>query len=1254
MAVRQYSCPARRNSHRHSRPGPSCALPYSKPKYKQWVTCDSNRVLLSAVAVKSALRAEGQFEKGDPLDPFANLRVCRSLGTAGIARQLRFSTDGLAAVVCRMVMVEPLLATLNPLLSNPVFAARPALACVALRLVTRAMAHDTASLDVLASRSKRTKGKEKALPDNDWVRCSQWLFTKKCESFPPATSHGAVIIFAAVAGKSRSDTSQASPSSPTRAHGSHYPFANAIPPPIFATYKMPLAGSQSTQTRHASTNAQSHDSPNAPNAVEVLSRFNSGRPIGKRLIGIDEAWDAYMLIRDRNSALASRPETLLPFVDRAATAAEKAYEFDGRLEALQRWGQRLRDILIDAGRFIEPSSEDDFTRHCLLVRCAAITGDVSDALTGFPRINTLRKRVDPAVELRTYESVLSASFRVGGPVKVLDIIVTEWDAVGERIFSPQFKDHARSVNGALQSLSDTAFAMLDEIEFPAAVMAGRKDHGAKVERIRMGELLVTFMMFRGAPEDALAVLEEMHRQLLRPSLTLQLELVRSLTRTRAFELANTLFSTLTNYVEPGAEPRDFVFTGLHLFALQGDVAHANEYFGMLVKRKALGLASIALKLHASAVNGDASRVVGMFRHYFPVSQGNEGTQKNRPNIHHYTALIMAHAQCRDYDGMNLWLETMMSAGINPDHYVYEVILNSFAMRGEIDAIATIMDQMRKNGLKPKSITYTTVITLLAQRRDPVAAEALYKRALREGIVPDRQMIGALMNAHAESGSWRGVIRAFDYMMTSKTRQIRPRVDVFNILLKSYVLLGAPFRVVSDVFRKIEDAGVRPTIHTFSLLIQSACDAGLMDVATSIFRELEKFSKDWETGLHINAYALTIIMAGYLRLGNKLKAKKVYDDMLARGIQATSITFGSILRGYSNEGNEESIRLAQGFLRSLMDTDPKQRTWLVSGPSRLSGFEHIYGPLMASYSRNSQPEEVEKLFQDMMDSGGEPTLSMLTLLLNAYRNTRDVQSARQVWQQIFRLGLRYSQVEALFDPSDAERPREDLQRQANILCVPLSIYIDVLSSAGFHEEVAEVWQKLKGLGFAFDSHNWNHLAVVLIRAGEPERAFQILERVTPLTFDDERPVEELDEDDVKPVREGPTSAARRAAASALAEWNIDQVSLENPEEGRRGDFAHPLHVLYQISPSWNVWRPHQATLWLLSRVLNQLESGRLVQPILPADSDVPEGNDWDENKEVEAAEILGRIRRLCPKTVTAVREHQWQQSAKEEMEKVFAS
>ncbi|EIM85727.1 uncharacterized protein STEHIDRAFT_99442 [Stereum hirsutum FP-91666 SS1] len=1134
-----------------------------------------------------------------------------------------------------MVMVEPVLASINSLLAYPV-PLRPALAHSAFRSLSASM--HPQSYNAVSSRSKRAKGKQRALPDTDWFTDSQWLTHNHCSKrvspFPDPPESPI---------RHRIQTHLRHPTRPSLS-----PSSSTIIP----AFRSPCR----VHVRYASDSTLLATRKALP--VNVFDHFVRDQPIKGHPVLLDEAWRAFETLRDQNNRSISSHSTLSAFVDRALTEVENTLLSEDDSEQFQEWMERLQPLVDELGSTAKLRHQQQ-TFHCLSARCLALSADTAAALAAWKEFKARKHRrgFDP-MELRMINTLVHALDLHGGPERVLDFVAHEYETVGTLVLSQEYRSGRSKTD--LRSgpdydrLCQTVFLILDRIEFPAVLVANRREIGSEMRRKNVGVVLVLFLIHRRAAEDAVAVCEEMYSQRLELPHWVTLRLIRSLVRNNAFEMANTLFARVNNSLPPEDQDSVHVLSaGLHLFSHQGDIQRTEQYFEAMKARVGLELPAINMLLQAHAVNGDATTVVQLFRTYFPDSTADTPDQL-RPNIIHYSTLILAHANARDFVGMNNWLQTMIDAGFAPDQHVYGLLIQSFASRGELETVASIMDQMREAGLRPSAATYTTVISMLSKRKDPVAAEAMYKRAIREGIFPDRHMIAALMTAHMEAGSYRGVIRAFDYLVSSKDRHLRPRIGVYNILLKSYVLLSAPFEIVSGVFSRMEKAGLRPTVHTFAILMQAACVAGRMEIAVNIFNELERLAAHWETGLHINVYALTLLMSGYLRLGDKIKAKEVYDMMLERGIQPTSMTYGSILRAYAQEGTEESLELAKEFLKSLMSSEPKDRTWLYAAGSQ-RGYESIYAPVMAQLGRLQRPEDVEDYFQEIIEAGGEPTLPLLTLLLNAYRVVGNIPALRQVWSQILRLGLRHAQVDSLFASStdSSERPRLDLQRQANVLCVPLSIYIDALSVAGYHDDAAEVWAEVKSHGFAFDSHNWNHLVVVLVRAGEPERAFQVVERVilpyqrqtakivaerddnpsSPLTFDDEIPWEELSPDVDKPLRANMNPKNRPAATRV----NRRQVGSElaMAAEERPNDFAHPLHILQQVYPSWNLWRPHGATMSLLGMVLNHLESGRLVQPVMPPEDVRRWKQEVGDEAEV-AEEVLVRILENCPETVSVVR------------------
>jgi pentatricopeptide repeat-containing protein PET309 len=994
------------------------------------------------------------------------------------------------------------------------------------------------------------------------------------------------------------------------------------------------------QRRHASQSSDVAAPPSSSTRGRLdaaLQKFSAAVNTQMRSFDIQAAWDAYDGVKACKDAPPLAVADLLSFAEKVMARAEREYTSNTSLQTLHQWGHRLQGLLEDLEPQIVHQPDLAFQRQCMMARATALVGDLQEATKLasdlFVSATGLLQR-DASV--KTFENILLSARRHFDATQALEVLFAEWGTLGYLLMSDSPGDAAAR---------RTIHSIVKDISQPARLLASRNDWDPG-KRLRLANLLLAALCEFDLPHDAYAVLLEMRSQGLAESTRLQLALLRALVRADAFELANTLFSTLAV-----THNKHYLQAALYLFTHQGHVAKAVEYFTQIEQHGLVTAASIALLLQVHAMHGKIQETISLFHKFFPTGDPDVKAPIP-PNVIHFTTVIHAHAVRGDLDGMNHWLETLLKAGLTPDTYVYTVILKAFAKRGDIDSVGTVIDQMHAAGHPPKAATYTVVLSLLARRKDPVAAEAIYKRAMREGVTPDRRMISAMMNAHVEAGTWRGVIRVFDFLKSNPNRHLKLSIEVYNTLLKAYVLIGAPFKLVSNIFHKLGSVHVRPDARTYALLIQSACDAGLMWVASEIFMEMERLSTQWKTNIHMNVYVLTIIMSGFLRKGQRLRAKAVFDDMRQRGIEPTMITYGSIVRAYANKGSQESIKIAEAFIKTLIENESKEQPWVNPTGGRRHAMEHVFSPLMSAYARQQKPEDVERSYQLLLDNGGEPTIGILTTLLDGRRRTGDIDAVLQIWHQIYDEALRYSRIDPIFG-GDGHVDNPGTHRQSSLLCVPLSIYADALSAAGMHQEISTIWRTLQVQGFAFDSHNWNHLAVALVRAGQPERAFEILEKVllpyrrqsvfvqekrdenpeTPLSFDQQAGNTPASSD---PLHSG----VRREAAARLAYRKLrsDTLGLDDVENE---DFAHPLHILHQISPAWNIWVPHSIVVRLLIMVLRHLESGMLVRPVQAGgNSFAPERDPESRRAMMQTAEgMLKRIHDNFPQAVAIVRERE---------------
>ncbi|KAL1946486.1 hypothetical protein VTO73DRAFT_14590 [Trametes versicolor] len=1154
------------------------------------------------------------------------------------------------------VMLEPLAATvLTSVLPYRPFAthflASRSAVGMAVRNAKPALPHD-----FFTPHPSGVKGKGRALPEDEHGLCSSNIDEEECRSS---------AVFRGLERAAPSSPRTLSTRQRTRRTPGHKCLASGSGThvPSMRTWSRQV---HIAQRRHASNQpaATLSEHPGAaPHQVQAWLKTYEDVSQGSQTVTPEDAWQAYESLT-RSGGTRTPTSADLAFLANIALSITRAHPDDLSTDILKHWGKRLRDVLhhIDPGIGNMPNNVVKVRWNALLAVASGMLGEIDEAADTLASLyrqqptnpdfkQTLRSQL-----LEAYTVFLPTIYLYLGPHAVAGSLV-EHPWLQEYLTGPPRRILRFE---AAENFVRVAISLLSHIENPAPYLEESSAVLTKSQSTSLGILLIRATSQAG--RDPSPILQALDRKsVILPPWSV-FTVVKELARAGSFDAALNLLNPFAEEESTAkygkGQRRAYHATALFVAARQGDIETADHHWNLLAQAGGAGSDDKATYMHAYAVTGNPERVVELFDELFPPAV-KLGQAQYRPNIVHYTTVIFAFSQVGDLDGVNHWLGELSRAGFHPDLHVYSIILQSFASRGDAESMTSLLDQMRESGVALTAVLYTTLITTLADRQDPVAAERVYKRAMSEGIAPDRKMITSVMNAHVEAGSWQGVIRAFDYLNTVGRPGAAVTIEVLNTLMKAYVLIGAPFRIVANVFRQLEAANARPDGRTFALLIQSACDSGFMDIAEDLFLEMERLAtEEGQIALRPNIYVLTILLRGYLLSGRRLKAKEVLDRIKARGIQPTAITYGSILKAYGGQNIAAGTTVAEEFLQSLISKDDG-RPWLQLERGRRLALELVYRPLLNAYVTRENAFDTERIHREMTEAGGEPTLGTLTALLDVHRRTGNIEGVKTIWPEIHRLGIEYARLNSLLSLEEPSPP--NLSGHGIVLCIPVSIYIDALSVAGDHAGVAQMWKTLKDEGLQFDSHNWNHLVAALVRAGEPHRAFDVVENVilryqaqirreygrerevrptSPLKLDLPPP----EEGDLPPPRsEAPLhSAAKRTSAAERATKQLQH--RQGLEDGRGSeDFAHPLHVLQQLSPLWNTWRPHGATLTLLGRVLDHLRAGKLVQPVQPGlDAHFAQAAlDAEEiRRRTEAAgQVLGGIYDAFPRTVQLIREYE---------------
>ena len=642
-----------------------------------------------------------------------------------------------------------------------------------------------------------------------------------------------------------------------------------------------------------------------------------------------------------------------------------------------------------------------------------------------------------------------------------------------------------------------------------------------------------------------------------------------------------------------------------------------------------------------------------------------------PNIPREAILIMIYAYCGANDALGA--EGCLH-GIQPTVGEVNTILDLYADRVEPASAIKLFNRLLDAGVDPNVKTYTAIISLFAKLRDMDSVERLLETMRTNGIEPDGVLWAAVLNAEIGHGEWLNAAKRWE----SFSPQIKAEPAVSSAILRAFVYIAAPTDLVMSLFRQLD----RPGRHQWALVVQSACDNGDLELARDLYEEMDDRGKPKP-----DIYTMTILLHGYLRVSMGDSARLVYDEMLKRNLIPSSITYAVIIRSFTAAQSQQSLEQGHDFAMSILRQAKEGRLPEVRA-ARSQVVENLLTPLVVASGRMRQPE-ASKAYFDLGSTGRSPSIPHWSGLLDAYRRARNVDKVLETWKAIFAHACKIAG-----NGGDFQRP------QSNILCIPLSMVLDTLSSDGRHAEVRDAWKSVRDAGFGFDSGNYNHYAVALARTGDLQSAFHVIERVVIPRWDEVRRRRD------RALREGPDLPALVPQDSTEASNDLDSnpieiddtlVSVSNAPPSRREAFRfdnpfggdasnNPESVAHRLLQTWRpsdiLWRPSLLTMAILEQAYREVEMARRRSRLAMAvgetenvDDDDGEGVDRSskhgeiplrsfgqvhaidpdgERTRFTAATLLSRLNRRYPRTVALVILHRKRIRDKESRERYSGS
>ncbi|RAL37894.1 hypothetical protein DM860_000588 [Cuscuta australis] len=215
------------------------------------------------------------------------------------------------------------------------------------------------------------------------------------------------------------------------------------------------------------------------------------------------------------------------------------------------------------------------------------------------------------------------------------------------------------------------------------------------------------------------------------------------------------------------------------------------------------------------------------------------------------------------------------------------MLYGYSSMGNIEECLNLFERMRHGGLKPNEFTWNVIISACSRRGDSDAAFLLLSKMSKEGLECDLVTWNAMISGFVQSHRYDAAFALFQEMLAAGQN---PNETTFTSLLTMCGLIGA-VKIGKEIHGSIYRTRININAFVSSALVDMYAKCGSVNDSWNAFITAPvKNSASWNS-----------LIGCYGKHGMVDHAIKLFEKMQYEGIQATELTFTSLLSACSHNG-----------------------------------------------------------------------------------------------------------------------------------------------------------------------------------------------------------------------------------------------------------------------------------------------------------------------------------------------------------------
>ena len=362
--------------------------------------------------------------------------------------------------------------------------------------------------------------------------------------------------------------------------------------------------------------------------------------------------------------------------------------------------------------------------------------------------------------------------------------------------------------------------------------------------------------------------------------------------------------------------------------------------------------------------------------FFRWAERQEGFSYTAEGFHN---LIEALGKIKQFRLVWSLVETMRCRGLLSKD-TFKLIVRRYARARKVKDAVETFEKMSVFGLKTELSDYNWLIDTLSKSKQVKKAQAIYKEMKRKvKFVPDLKTYTVLMEGWGHEKDLLMVKTMYQEMIDAG---IRPDVVAYGMLISAFCKSGKCDEAIK-VFYEMEASGCMPSPHVYCMLINGLGSEERLDEALKYFEHYKK------SGFPMEVPTCNAVVGAYCRASKFQHAFKMVEEMRKCKIGPNSRTYDVILHYLiKSQKFEEAYNI---FQRMGMDgCEPQLNT---------------YTMMVGMFCSNGRVDMALKVWKQMGERGVLPCMHMFSALINGLCFENRLEEACVYFQEMLDKGIR---------------------------------------------------------------------------------------------------------------------------------------------------------------------------------------------------------------------------------------------------------